>query len=213
MAGVAIARRPGRPRLLANLVLAAIALASVTALLWPVLPLGGPREAPVRAGVVLRTVDDPAAFPRLGGVAPDFEWATPAGSVRRLTELRGRTVVLNFWATWCEPCREEMPALDRAAAATAAPIEQSPEQQFADPTLVVLALDLDENAGKIDGFLESYGIRRLEAILDAGKKVATRYGVVGLPSTFFIGPDGTVRHLEIRGMSAAIIADGVAKAR
>lgn len=199
MAGVAIARRPGSPRLLANLVLAAIALASVTALLWPVLPLGGPREAPVRAGVVLRTVDDPTAVPRPGGTAPDFEWVTPAGSTHRLTELRGRTVVVNFWATWCEPCREEMPALDRAAAA--------------DPTLVVLALDLDEDAGKIDRFLESYGVGRLEAILDAGKKVATRYGVVGLPSTFFIGPDGTIRHLEIRGMSDAVIASGIAKAR
>lgn len=199
MTGVEIAARSGRPRLLANLVLAAIALASVTALLWPVLPVSGPRETPVRAGVVLRTVDDPAAFPRLGGSAPDFEWVTPAGSIRRLTELRGRTVVLNFWATWCEPCREEMPALDRAAAA--------------DPTVAVLALDLDEDAGKIDGFLESYGIRRLEAILDAGKKVATRYGVVGLPSTFFIGPDGTVRHLEIRGMSDGQIASGIARAR
>ena len=199
MAGASIAAPSGRPRLLANLALAAIALASAAALLWPALPLAGPREAPVRAGVVLRTVDDPAAVPRLGGVAPDFEWVTPAGPIRRLSELRGRTVVVNFWATWCEPCREEMPALDRAAAA--------------DPTLVVLALDLDEDAAKIDAFLESYGIRRLEAVLDAGKKVATRYGVVGLPSTFFIGPDGTVRHLEMRGMSDAVIAGGVAKAR
>ena len=199
MAGAAITAPSGRPRLLANLVLAAIAIASVAALLWPALPLAGPREAPVRAGVVLRTLDDPATFPRLGGIAPDFEWVTPAGPIRRLSELRGRTVVVNFWATWCEPCREEMPALDRAAAA--------------DPTLVVLALDLDEDAAKIDAFLDSYGIRRLEAVLDAGKKVATRYGVVGLPSTFFIGPDGIVRHLEMRGMSDAVIAGGIAKAR
>lgn len=199
MAGAVIARRPGRQRLLANLVLLAIALASAAALLWPAMPFGAQREIPVHAGVVLRTVDDPSALPRIGGVAPDFEWATPSGSIRRLTGLRGKTVVVNFWATWCEPCREEMPALDRAASS--------------DPTLVVLALDLDENAGKVDGFLESYGIRRLEAILDAGKKVATRYGVVGLPSTFFVGPDGTIRHLEIRGMSDAIIANGIAKAR
>jgi len=199
MMGVAIARRPRPSRLLANLLLVAVALVSVAAVLWPVQPFAGPREAPVRAGVVLRTVDDPAAFPRLGGVAPDFEWATPAGSVRRLTELRGRTVVVNFWATWCEPCREEMPALDRVAQA--------------DPALAVLALDLDESADKIDAFIESYRILKVEPILDAGKKMATRYAVVALPTTFFIGPDGVIRHLEIRGMDAAVIRSGVGKAR
>lgn len=192
-------RSPGAPRIVANIVLAGIVIASLVALAWPSLPVSGPRELPVRAGVVLRLTDDPTAVPRAGGSAPDFEWITPAGTTRRLSELRGRTVIVNFWATWCEPCREEMPALDRAAAA--------------DPTLAVLALDLDESAAKIDAFLESYGIRRLEPILDAGKKVATRYGVVSLPSTFFVGPDGTVRHLEIRGMSDAVIADGIAKAR
>ena len=198
MTGAVIVSRPGRQRLLANLVLAGIAIASVVALLWPLLPVDGPRETPVRAGVVLRTVDDPAAFPRIAGVAPDFEWISPAGATRRLSQLRGKTVVLNFWATWCEPCREEMPALDRAAA---------------DPTIAVLALDLDESAVKVDEFLDSFAIRRLEAILDAGKKVATRYGVVSLPTTFFIGPDGTVRHLEIGGMDDAMIRAGIARAR
>ncbi len=199
MAGALIIKRPAAPKLVANVVLVAIAVASLTALAWPALPWSvGSREVPTRAGVVLRAIEAAGDSPRVGGQAPDFEWATPAGTTRRLSELRGRTVVVNFWATWCEPCREEMPALDRAAA---------------DPTVAVLALDLDESATKIDGFLESYSIRRLEPILDAGKKVATRYGVVGLPSTFFIGPDGTVRHLEIRGMSDALIRDGIAKAR
>jgi len=199
MAGAVIARRPVGTRLATSLVLVVIAVSSLGALLWPSLPFATSRETPVRAGVVLRSIDDPAALPRIGGAAPDFEWVTTGGITRRLSELRGKTVIVNFWATWCEPCREEMPALDRAASA--------------DPTLAVLALDLDENAATIDGFLESYAIRRLEPILDAGKKIATRYGVVSLPSTFFLGPDGTVRHLEIRGMSDAQIRDGIAKAR
>ena len=198
MADAVAARRPGGSRLAANLALAALALAALLALLWPVLPLPSSRETPVGAGVVLRTIDDPAAVPRIGGVAPDFEWISPAGATRRLSQLRPKTVVVNFWATWCEPCREEMPALDRAAA---------------DPTIAVLALDLDESAVKVDEFLDSFAIRRLEVVLDAGKKVATRYGVVSLPTTFFIGPDGTVRHLEIGGMDDATIRAGIARAR
>ena len=200
MSTAVAARRPGRPRLAANLLLLAVALASLTALAWPVLPWStGPREVPTRAGVVLRAIDRDGDSPRLGGQAPDFEWTTPAGQLRRLSELRGRTVVVNFWATWCAPCREEMPALDRVARS--------------DPKLVVLAIDLDESAGKVDGFLESYRIGTAEPIIDAGKKVATRYAVVGLPTTFFIGPDGTVRHLEIRGMDDAVIRAGLERSR
>jgi thiol-disulfide isomerase/thioredoxin len=200
MAGATIAGRPVQPRLVANLALVAIAAASAVALLWPSLPFGARSgEVPARAGVVLRSVDDDAASPRTGGRAPDFEWTTPAGQPRRLSELRGRTVVVNFWATWCTPCREEMPALERAARA--------------DPTLVVLALDLDESADLVDAFVESYGLRTVEPIVDAGKKVAARYGVVGLPTTFFIGPEGTVRHLELRPMDDRVIRAGIERAR
>ncbi len=192
-------RAPGS-RLVANVLLAAIALASLTALAWPLLPWRvDPPEVATRTGVVLRAIDRAGDSPRLGGVAPDFEWTTPAGQLRSLSGLRGRTVVVNFWATWCEPCRAEMPALDRAAAAV--------------PGLVVLALDLDESAEKVDRFIDSYRIVTAEPILDAGKKVATRYGVVGLPTTFFIGPDGIVRHLEMRGMDDAIIRSALERSR
>jgi len=196
---VTVERRIG-PKLLANVILGTIAVASVVALAWPVLPWSNGRgEVPTRAGVVLRAIVHADDSPRIGGQAPDFEWTTPAGKIQRLSDLRGRTVVVNFWATWCEPCREEMPALDRAAQAA--------------PALAVLALDLDESADKIDAFIDSYRILKVEPILDAGKKMATRYAVVALPTTFFIGPDGVIRHLEIRGMDAAVIRSGVGKAR
>lgn len=192
-------RSASRPRLFANLALGLIALASLVALLWPYLPGRPPAEIPVAAGVVLRLIEDPApATPRVGGVAPDFEWVTPAGDLRRLSTLRGRTVVLNFWATWCEPCREEMPALDRVAA---------------DPAVAVVAVDLDESAAKVDGFLAAYGLARLEAVIDPGKKVALRYGVVGLPTTFFIDAAGVIRHLEIRGLDERSIRAGIARAK
>lgn len=189
-----------RSRLLTVAALVAIGVASSMALLWPALPFNAASgEVPTRAGVVLRTIDDPQALPRVGHPAPDFEWVAPDGQVQRLSSLRGRTVLVNFWATWCKPCLEEMPALDRAAAA--------------DPKLAVLAMDLDESAEKVDGFFASYGLERVVPILDVGKRVTLRYGVVSLPSTFFVGPDGVVRHLEIRGMDDSLIQAGLAKAR
>lgn len=179
--------------------LVAIGVLSAAALVWPALPWNANSEVPIRAGVVLRTLDEPRALARIGHVAPGFEWVAPSGETRRLSDLRGRAVVINFWATWCEPCRREMPALDRAAAD--------------DPSVAVLALDLDESADKVDAFLESYGIDRLVPIIDAGKRVALRYDVLSLPSTFFVAPDGVVRHIEIRGMDDAAIRAGLAKAR
>jgi thiol-disulfide isomerase/thioredoxin len=192
---------PARPsrRLLRGLLLAGLALAAIVALLWPVLPFPPSGEAPVRAGVVLAAPEDPAAFPRSGGVAPEFEWATPTGEVRRLSDLRGRPVVVNFWATSCLPCREELPALDRVAAA--------------DPTVTVLALDFLDGPRDIDTFLHRYRIERVEALLDGRNKVASRYGVIVLPATFFIGPDGTVRHVDLQPIDDAAIRAGIARAR
>lgn len=193
---------PARGRLSPTaLVLVGLALASAVALVWPSLPWSGAgSEVPARAGVVVRTIDLPGGSePRVNGVAPDFEWVTPAGELKRLTDLRGSTVVINFWATWCEPCLEEMPALDRVAAS--------------EPQLTVLALDLDESADKVDGFIDSYGLTHIVPVIDAGKKVFTSYGVVSLPSTFFIAPDGRVKHLEIRGMDERVIREGLLKAR
>ena len=97
-----------------------------------------------------------------------------------LEDFRGKYVVLNFWATWCFPCREEMPSLDRLSA------EQEP---FGD--LVVLALSSRESVDTVQTFLRDYDYRFPIAV-DVEGEISTKYGVRGLPTTYLISPDGRV---------------------
>jgi cytochrome c biogenesis protein CcmG/thiol:disulfide interchange protein DsbE len=108
-------------------------------------------------------------------------------------------VVVNFWATWCPPCREELPALQRVAAS--------------EPDVVVLEVDLMEPGDKARSFLESLGLDRLQPVLDSDGATTRRYGVLILPSTFFVDAGGVIRHLELRGVTEDLIRAGIRKAR
>ncbi len=173
--------RPQMPRVVAAITITAIALASAGALLWPTLRAESSYAGPTEVGVIRRLVGSPLEAARIGGVAPDFEWNAPDGKTRKLSDLRGTTVVINFWATWCVPCRAEMPALQRVAASSDA---------------VVLAVDLREDGAKVRSFMDSLGLDQLMPILDLDGEVARRYGVIALPETFFIDTTGVVRHIE-----------------
>jgi len=106
---------------------------------------------------------------------------------------------VNFWATWCPPCREEMPALQRVAAS--------------ESDVVVLEVDLMEPGDKARSFLDSLGLDRLQPVLDSDGATTRRYGVLSLPSTFFVDKDGVIRHLELTAVSEAQIRTGIQKAR
>ncbi len=199
----AFARESARfPRPIAALVVAAIVLATVVALFWPSLPFDQARRqvtGPTKVGVITRQIDAPGAAARISAPAPDFEWVAPDGSKRSLGGLRGRPVVINFWATWCLPCRNEMPLLERTAAAR--------------PEVTFLAVDLDEDGEQVRAFFDELGLTKLEPLLDVGSQTARRYGLASVPSTFFVGPDGTIRHIEIGEMDEARLARGLEKAR
>jgi thiol-disulfide isomerase/thioredoxin len=184
------------PRWIAAIIIGAIALASLAALVWPLL------NKPVSvtdAGVIRAQIEADGAAGRIGATAPDFEWTDLDGKTVRLSSYRGKVVVVNFWATWCLPCREEMPALQRVAAS--------------EPDVVVLEVDLMEPGDKARSFLDSLGLDRLQPVLDSDGATARRYGVLTLPSTFFIDRDSVVRHLELRQMTEAMIRTGIQKAR
>jgi len=184
------------PRWIAAIIIGAIALASLAALLWPLL---NKPAAVADAGVIRAQVEADGAAGRIGAKAPDFEWTGLDGQILRLSSYRGKVVVVNFWATWCPPCREEMPALQRVAAS--------------ESDVIVLEVDLMEPGDKARSFLDSLGLDRLQPVLDTDGATTRRFGVLTLPSTFFVDKDGVIRHLELRQMTEAMIRTGIQKAR
>src|SRR5687767_15869566 len=121
------------PRVVTAIVVGAIALASLAALLWPSLPMNQLGGGPTQVGVIRRQIDGPNMAGRVGALAPDFEWNAPDGTTRTLAGLRGKVVVINFWATWCKDCRTEMPALNSVAR---------------DSDAVFLAIDMREDGAR-----------------------------------------------------------------
>lgn len=140
----------------------------------------GPAEAPVTAA------------PRPGFLAPEFELPTLDGNRVRLSDLRGKRVVINFWATWCPPCRAEMPAFVEAYA------------RYRDQGLVILAVNEAEDAAQVAAFQEAFGLT-FPVLLDTRMEVGQRYRVQFLPTTYFVGPDGTILDKVEGGMTRATV--------
>jgi thiol-disulfide isomerase/thioredoxin len=110
---------------------------------------------------------------------PDVRFAGPQGAPTSLTAFRGRVVLLNVWATWCPPCREEMPTLDRLQAT------------LGGPDFEVVALSIDEGGmPAMRAFLVGAGIRHLRAYVDASGDARSLFGVGGVPLTLLIDRDG-----------------------
>jgi len=156
-----------------------------------------PSWAPI--GAIYQQIARSGTAGRIGAEAPLFAWATPQGQLTNLEALRGETVVINFWATWCVPCRDEMPALDRVAARR--------------PDVTFLEIDLQEDPEVVGAFFARYGLVHLQPVLDPQGKTTTGYGVLSLPTTFFVDPGGVIGHIRIGGpMSEEEIEQGIAKA-
>ncbi len=145
-----------------------------------VTPVTASRQEP--EGILLidaGSVNRSAKPPQHGDPAPDFVFLTEDGKEYRLSDFRGRPVVLNFWATWCPPCRAEMPALDRAY------------KERKKDGLLILAINEQEDRRAVSEFRQAMGVS-LPMLLDTRGVVGRTYLVRGLPTSFFIKPDGTV---------------------
>ena len=135
--------------------------------------LAGPEAAAFLDGDMKKLVF--AASPVV--IPQDVVLVDGAGGDRRLSEWRGRWVVLNFWATWCAPCRHEMPSLDRLQAAM--------------PNIAVLPVATGRNAPEaITKFYAEAGIGLLPVLRDPKSELARGMGVMGLPVTVILNPDG-----------------------
>ena len=139
----------------------------------------GPAELPVALVPVGAKVE--AAE---GALAPDFLLETLEGDETRLSDYRGQPVVLNFWATWCAPCRKEMPQFIAAYEA------------HRDEELVVIGLNLQESESIIRPFADDFGIN-FPVLIDRDGEVGDAYRLLGLPGTYFIGRDGVIESVFV----------------
>ena len=116
---------------------------------------------------------------KVGDVAPDFALVDLDGESHRLSDYKGQGVFLNFWGTWCAPCKKEMPAMGRQY------------QVYKDQGVQVLAVNIAESDLKVRTFAEQYGMT-FPTLIDITRSVMQAYNVKPLPTTLLINPDGKI---------------------
>ncbi len=117
----------------------------------------------------------------VGDSAPDFSLAGLDGTKHQLTDYKGRVTFVNFWATWCGPCRVELPTLEKFIA------------QQGDKGAMVLAVNTGETADQINTYFKQNEISGLNVLLDSNVEVYTAYGINALPTTFIVDKEGVIR--------------------
>lgn len=118
--------------------------------------------------------------PEVGKIAPEFELKDLSGAKVRLSEARGKVVLVNFWAEWCGPCKAEMPFMENLYRA------------FKDKGLVILAVSVDKSEKAVKVFVSDKKLT-FKVLLDKDREVSfDQYGVIGLPTTFLLDKKGVV---------------------
>lgn len=139
--------------------------------------------------------------PQAGFLAPDFTLETLEGESVTLSDLRGQVVLVNFWATWCPPCKAEMPAFEQAY------------QDYADKGFVLLAVNAiqQDSVPAIDIFKANNGLS-FPILLDTDSSISRAYQVQSLPTSFFVDKDGVISEVVIGGpMAEALIRARIEK--
>jgi peroxiredoxin len=137
--------------------------------------------------------------PREGFSAPGFTLERLDGKVVTLADMQGQVVVINLWASWCPPCREEMPTLERVYR----------ELKGEGVELLAVNTSYQDSLAEATAFVKRYGLT-FPILVDARGEVARRYQLRALPSTFFVNADGVIRKVIIGGpMSEATIRTSI----
>jgi thiol-disulfide isomerase/thioredoxin len=135
-------------------------------------------QAPLSA-IAQQMVNAGLAVPKSPLASVDFELPSLGGGTTKLSSLHGSVVMLNFWATWCPPCRSEMPSMQRLY------------QQFRGKGLVVLAVDLQEQQDQVQKFVAENGLS-FPVLLDATGQVGVTYGAQSIPTTWIVDRSGGI---------------------
>lgn len=117
---------------------------------------------------------------RADEAAPDFQLQNLDGQLVSLSDLRGKPVLLNFWATWCGPCRGEMPHLEQIY------------QEWSNKGLILLTINIGESSSQVGDFMREYNLS-MPVLLDIRQVVAQQYNITAIPTTFFIDKDGIIQ--------------------
>jgi peroxiredoxin len=135
---------------------------------------------------------------KVGSKAPNFSLEQLDGPPLVLDDLKGKGVILNFWGTWCEPCKAEMPAL------------QKQYDKYKDKGLVVVGLNIGESPITIEPFVKELGVN-FPIVMDRKSEITKLYRIGPIPTTFFISPEGEVAEIFIGEMKEAYIESQVKK--
>ncbi|MCZ6711943.1 MAG: TlpA disulfide reductase family protein [Gammaproteobacteria bacterium] len=138
---------------------------------------------------------------RSGDRVPDFTLVNLSGDTVRFSDLEGQAVVLNFWATWCPPCRREMPLLDAI------------QREYKSRGLSIVGIDVGEDPNAVRRYVESIGVTypiwldapNRQTGIDSTQSIHGRFGGVGLPTTIFVDPEGIVRDRHLGELNRAIL--------
>ncbi len=122
--------------------------------------------------------------PEVGKRAPDFQLNTLDGQSVALSDLKGKPVLVNFWATWCDPCRGEMPYL------------QQVYDEWRGEELILLAINIAESPSQVAEFMQSQGLS-FPVLLDSEADTAQRYNIRYIPTTFFIDKEGIIQGIKL----------------
>lgn len=138
---------------------------------------------------------DRPSRPEVGFPAPDFTLMDVEGKPVRLSDYRGKAVFVNFWATWCPPCKAEMPEIQKL--------------QREMPELVILGVDMgdtERSPEAVAAFMKAYGYD-WPVPFDAKGQVSSAYDVISIPTSFFLDPNGVIRAKFIGPMSLPLMKD------
>jgi len=135
---------------------------------------------------------------RVGDTAPNFWLQLEDGRYVRLSDLKGKPVVINFWATWCPPCRAEMPEFVKTAAA--------------DDDVIVLAVNDGEDRSLVEDFAAAFGMT-MPVVLDKDGVLGERYLVQGLPTSYFIDREGKLSSMAVGQITPETLAKRLAAIR
>lgn len=138
-------------------------------------------ESSVSSNIEITESDNGEEGLEIGNIAPETMLKTLDGEEIYLSDYRGKRVLLNFWATWCPPCRAEMPDMEK--------FHQDTDIEI----IAVNLIETESNQGQVDNFIDEYSLT-FSVMLDEGNEAANTYQIQPIPTSYLINSDGTIHN-------------------